>query len=131
MIRATTRPRRSAGARSAAKGIITCPATEVVPTAMDASPKSQMSGARAQATRATAARAKMRDHQHPPWVEVAQRDHEQEPGGVADLGGGDDQGGHARAAVEVVCHQVQHRLGVVEVGHDGAGRHGDQGHQGA
>ena len=60
MIRATTRPRRSAGARSAAKGIMTCPATEVVPTAMEASPKTQMSGASAQATRATAARAKMR-----------------------------------------------------------------------
>ena len=60
MIRATTRPRRSAGARSAAKGIMTWPATEAAPTATDASPKIQMSGARAQATRATAATAKMR-----------------------------------------------------------------------
>ena len=60
MIRATTRPRRSGGVRSAAKGIITCPATEVVPTAIGAKPKSQMSGERAHATRATAARAKMR-----------------------------------------------------------------------
>ena len=72
MIRATTRPRRSAGARSAAKGIMTCPATEAVPTAIDARPKTQMSGARAHATRASAASAKMRDDQDPPGVEVAQ-----------------------------------------------------------
>ena len=63
-------------------------------------------------------------------MEVAQRDHQQQAGGVADLRGGDDQRGQARAAVEVVGHQVQHRLGVVEVGDHGAGRHGDQGHQG-
>ena len=31
MMRATTRPRRSSGARSAAKGIITWPATEATP----------------------------------------------------------------------------------------------------
>ena len=60
MMRATTRPRRSAGARSAAKGIMTCPATEAAPTATDASPKTQMSGDSAQATSATAATTKMR-----------------------------------------------------------------------
>ena len=37
MMRATTRPRRSSGARSAAKGIMTWPATDAPPTATDAS----------------------------------------------------------------------------------------------
>ena len=60
MIRATTRPRRSGGARSAANGIMTCPATDAVPTAMEARPNTQISGDRAHATRATAARQKMR-----------------------------------------------------------------------
>jgi hypothetical protein len=60
MIRATTQPRRSVGARSAAKGIMTWPATEAAPTATDARPKIQMSGERAHATRATAATPKMR-----------------------------------------------------------------------
>ena len=53
MMRATTRPRRSSGARSAAKGIMTWPATEAPPTATEARPKSQMFGASAQPTSAT------------------------------------------------------------------------------
>ncbi len=55
MTRATTRPRRSAGARSAANGIMTCPATEAPPTATEATAKNHRLGASAQATRATAA----------------------------------------------------------------------------
>ena len=54
MMRATTRPRRSSGARSAAKGIITWPATEAPPTATEARPKNHRLGASAQATRAAA-----------------------------------------------------------------------------
>ena len=60
MMRATTRPRRSSGARSAAKGIITCPATEAAPTATEARAKSHRLGARAQATRAMVETAKSR-----------------------------------------------------------------------
>ena len=63
-------------------------------------------------------------------MQVTQGHHEQQPGGVADLGRRDDQRGEPRTAVEVVGHQVQHRLGVVQVGYHGAGRHGDEGHQG-
>ena len=60
MMRATTRPRRSSGARSAAKGIITCPATEEAPTRMDATAKIQRLGASAQPMSATALRQKSR-----------------------------------------------------------------------
>ena len=60
MIRATTRPRRSSGARSAAKGIITWPATDAAPTASEASAKNHRLGARAEATSAAAARQKRR-----------------------------------------------------------------------
>ncbi len=60
MMRATTRPRRSSGARSAANGIITCPATEAPPTATEATAKNHRLGAAAQATRATAATQKSR-----------------------------------------------------------------------
>ena len=60
MMRATTRPRRSSGARSAAKGIMTCPATEAAPTRMDATAKIHRSGARAQPIRASALRQKRR-----------------------------------------------------------------------
>ena len=54
MIRATTRPRRSSGARSAAKGIMTCPATEAPPTRTEARAKNHRAGPAAQATSATA-----------------------------------------------------------------------------
>ncbi len=60
MIRATTRPRRSSGARSAAKGIMTWPATEATPTATEHSAKNHRLGASAQATSATAATPKRR-----------------------------------------------------------------------
>ena len=60
MMRATTRPRRSSGARSAAKGIITCPATEAPPTRTDATAKIHRFGATAQPTSATALRQKSR-----------------------------------------------------------------------
>ena len=60
MMRATTRPRRSSGARSAAKGIMTCPATEAAPTRMDATTKTQRFGASAQPMSARALRQKRR-----------------------------------------------------------------------
>ncbi len=60
MMRATTRPRRSSGARSAAKGIITWPATEAPPTRIDATAKSHRFGASAQPISATALRQKRR-----------------------------------------------------------------------
>ena len=60
MMRATTRPRRSSGARSAAKGIITWPATEAAPTATEARAKNHRVGATAQATRARVETAKSR-----------------------------------------------------------------------
>ncbi len=64
-------------------------------------------------------------------MEVAQGYDEEEAGGVAHLRGRDDQRCQGRAAVEVVRHQVEQGLGVVEVGYHGPGRDGDQGHQGA
>ena len=60
MIRATTRPRRSSGARSAAKGIMTCPATDETPTASEARANTNRLGARAQATQDRAATPKRR-----------------------------------------------------------------------
>ena len=58
MIRATTRPRRSGDARSAANGIMIWPATDDAPTTTDPTSKSQNDGATAQTTSDTAAMAK-------------------------------------------------------------------------
>ena len=121
MMRATTRPRRSSGARSAANGIMTCPATEAPPTATEATAKNQRLGASAQATRATAATQNNRATSATARVEVAERDDEQQAGRVADLGGGDDRGRGGRPAVKGARHLVQDGLRVVEVGDDGAG----------
>ncbi len=127
MMRATTRPRRSSGARSAAKGIITWPATEAAPTATEARAKNHNVGARAQATRATAATPKSRATSCPAGVQIAERDDQQQPRGVADLRGRDDRRGGARSAVKGAGHLVQHRLRVVEVGDDGPGGHRHEG----
>ena len=59
-------------------------------------------------------------------MEVAERDDEQQAGGVADLGGRDDRRGRPRPAWKVARHLVQDRLRVVEVGDDGPGGHGDE-----
>ena len=88
--------------------------------------KNHRLGASAQATRATAATQKSRVTSAAARVEVAERDDEQEAGGVADLGGGDDRRGRAGAAVEAARHLVQDGLRVVEVGHHGAGGHRDE-----
>ena len=103
MMRATTRPRRSSGARSAAKGIMTCPATEAPPTAIEATAKNQRLGASAQADQGDGGDAEEPGHQAPAGVEVAERDDEQQAGGVADLGGGDDRRRGARARCETSC----------------------------
>ena len=57
MMPATTWPLRSSGARSAAKGIITWPATDNAATASEARVNTHRLGARAEATRATAVEA--------------------------------------------------------------------------
>ena len=49
-------------------------------------------------------------------VQVAQGDHHQQPGGVADLGDRHHRGHGCRANAEAVRHVVQQRLGVIEVG---------------
>ena len=100
-----------------------------VPTAMEARPNTQILGARAHATRATTAASR---RCAPPGSDVGAgrpTARQEQSGGVADLRRRDDQRGQARTAVEVVGHQVQHRLGVVQVGHHRAGRHGDEHHQ--
>ncbi len=119
MMRATTRPRRSSGARSAAKGIMTCPATDAPPTRKEARAKNHSVGARAQATSATGGQEEEPCDQATARVQIAERDNQQQAGGVADLGGRDDGRGRPRPAVEAPCDLVQDRLGVVEVGHDG------------
>ena len=126
MMRATTRPRRSSGARSAAKGIITCPATEAPPTRTDATAKNHRFGASGAADQGHGAEAEEPGDQRPARVEVAQGDDEQQAGGVADLGGRDDGRGRPGPAVEGPRDLVQDGLRVVEVGHHRAGGHGDE-----
>ena len=90
MIRATTRPRRSAGARSAAKGIITWPPTEAQPTAIEASSNAHKLGANAGRHQGRRIDAIDADDETTPWMQVSERDDEQQPGRIADLGARDD-----------------------------------------
>ena len=126
MMRATTRPRRSSGARSAAKGIMTWPATEAPPTSTEASGEDPQVGGEGAGDQGHRAQAEEAGHQAPAGVEIAQRDDQQQAGGVADLGGRDDGGGGPRAAWNASGHLVQHGLGVVEVGHHRTGGDGDE-----
>ena len=105
---------------------MTCPATEAPPTRTDAAAKNHRVGGEGAADQRHRAQAEEPGDEPTARVEVAQGDDEQQAGGVADLGGRDDGRGRPGPAVEGAGDLVQDGLRVVEVGHHGAGGHGDE-----
>ena len=80
MIRATTRPRRSAGARSAAKGIMTWPGDRGGSHGHRRQAEDPDVGGEGARDQGDGRHAEDAHHQDPTDVQVAQRDDEQEPG---------------------------------------------------
>jgi hypothetical protein len=113
----TTRPRSSSAASVPARGTTSWAATAVTPTSMSAAASPAKDGATAARTSAPADATSIRPVNRRRVEQVAERDEQQQPDGVADLGRGDEQAGGALADAEVAADGLQERLRVVEVGY--------------
>jgi hypothetical protein len=68
------------------------------------------------------------DHQATVFQEVAQGHQEKQAQGVTDLGQGHDQAGQGAGQADIRRNQLDDRLGVVDVGNNGAAAKGKQQH---
>ena len=125
----TTRPRCASGVRWATNGISTWAPLDMTPRRKEATKKGAALWRTAQASKAEHGQRRGGEDQELVLDQVGERDEEEQADAVADLGQAGDRPGKLRRDADLRGDRADQRLRVVEVGDQGAGRHGQHGDQ--